>query len=177
MNKCYGRLLLHNIMKHTFPPQISMQPSSTAGFLEPIKITAASQVVIFVSCKQSKHFIFLNMGLSRPLFGLIFLFSWNTLLVKPRHPVRIDWQQFWAGKKPKSNRGFKPSLPIQNAIALPLVPPLPLKHFNFKKLLFHLKQSTSLGLELRHHLGLNEIKQIGGTWDWALYIMYIMEGA
>ena len=39
----------------------------------------------------------------------------------------MDWQHFWTEKKPKSDLGFKPGLPRQNAIVLPLVPPpLPL---------------------------------------------------
>ena len=45
-----------------------------------------------------------------------------TLLEKAGHPLRIDWQQFWT-KKPESVPGFQPSLSMQNAIALPLVPP------------------------------------------------------
>ena len=45
-----------------------------------------------------------------------------TLLEKAGHPLRIDWQQFWT-KKPESVPGFQPGLSMQNAIALPHVPP------------------------------------------------------
>ena len=51
-----------------------------------------------------------------------------TLSEKASHPVRIDWQQFWTEKKPKSDLGLEPGLPRRNAIALPPVPPpLPAK--------------------------------------------------
>ena len=48
--------------------------------------------------------------------------------------MRIDWQQFWTEKKPKSDPGFEPGLPRQNAIPLPLVPPpLPVPEPRLKK--------------------------------------------
>ena len=37
--------------------------------------------------------------------------------------MRIDWQQFQTEKVSKSILGFKPNMPRQNSIALPLVPP------------------------------------------------------
>ena len=63
--------------------------------------------------------------------GRVFTILLNVVR-KSLTPVRIDWQQFWSEKKPKSVPGFKPGLPRQNAIALPLVPPpLPLQNWCF----------------------------------------------
>ena len=41
---------------------------------------------------------------------------------KAWHSARIDWQQFQTEKVSKSILGFKPNMPRQNSIALPLVP-------------------------------------------------------
>ena len=84
--------------------------------------------------------IFLNPGLSQPLFGFIFLFlgtllveidnfhdgKWwsetgkekeeyaplyHTLLEKAWHPVRIDWQQFLTEKSQSPTRDLNPACP------------------------------------------------------------------